>query len=70
MIVASIVIGFFLFPANGWSNLEVFQLEGVCTARGIIPHNISSLESTVSEELTNKPTNTLTDPIALEDRWK
>ena len=37
---------------------KLFQLKTICTLRGIIPQNFSSLGLTVSEELTNvnKPT--------------
>ena len=53
------------FPANGSTNPDVFQPKTFPIPRGIIPQNFSLLGFTVSEELGNKQTNSLTDRLAL-----
>ena len=59
-IVAGIVSVFFGFPANGWTNPEVFQPKAIRIPRKIFPQNFSSLGLTVLEELGNKQTEKLT----------
>ena len=44
------------FPANGLTNLDVFQPKTFPIPWGIIPQNFSSLGFAVSEELRNKQT--------------
>ena len=47
------------FPANGSTNLDIFQPKFFLISRGIIPQNFSSLGFGVSEELGNKQTHSL-----------
>ena len=53
----------FYFPANGSTNLDVFYPKTICTPRGIISQNFSSLGLIVSEELGNKHTSTQTNTL-------
>ena len=64
-IVSSIIRVFFGFPANGWSNPNVFKPETIFTPREIFPQNYSSLGLTISEELRKKQTDKLTDNLLL-----
>ena len=51
----------FYFPADGSTNPDVFQPKTFSLPREIVPQNVSSLGFTVSEELGNIQTDTLTD---------